>query len=74
MAIARHEKVRRNKQPNKDIDGQNLWDEKQISGQSETLPAVVGSTVIGFSDPVDLWVIKIKKAYDPLRAYYVKIK
>ena len=66
MAIARHEKVRRNKQPNKDIDGQNLWDEKQISGQSETLPAQLLEArfsfhVIGFSDPVDLWVIKIKK-------------
>ena len=23
--------------------------------------------VMGFSDLVDLWVIKIKKAYDPLR-------
>ena len=22
---------------------------------------------IGFSDPVDLWVIKMKKAHDPLR-------
>ena len=30
--------------------------------------------LIGFSDPVDLWVIKVKKAYDPLRAQYIEIK
>ena len=30
--------------------------------------------VIGYSDFVVLWVIKIKKAYDPLRAWYAEIK
>ena len=29
--------------------------------------------VIGFSDLVDLWVIKIKKNPDPLCTYYVEI-
>ena len=37
---------------------------------------VVVSHVIGFSDLVDLWVIRTKKkrTYDPLRAYYVEMK
>ena len=30
--------------------------------------------MISFSDLVDLWVIKIKKAHDPLRTQYVEIK
>ena len=29
--------------------------------------------VVRFSDLLDLWVIKIKKAHDPLRKYYVEI-
>ena len=46
-----------------------------MSGVHVVVSDVTYSTahVIGFSDLVDLWVTKIKKAYDTLCAQYVEI-
>ena len=44
----------------------------QIQPRCHVKVWLISSHMIGFSDLVDLWVIKIKKTYDPLRIWYVE--